>query len=83
MSFNQLETMYNLLNKSENQHLKEYVTNFNDPVGFVWTTDQEVNIIYDAINDPDASPSSFALQLRACQSIFKGQTTLESFANNN
>ncbi len=77
MSFNLLEKTYNFLNS--NQTLKDYVTNFNDPQGFAWTIDPEVNIIHDALNDDISTPNSFAIILRTCQRIFKGNASLESF----
>jgi hypothetical protein len=77
MSYTNLVEMYNFLNNEEG--LKNFVTNFNDPSGFVWSNDIRVDEIFRKLNNNDHSPASFALCLRACQSIFKGNETLESY----
>jgi hypothetical protein len=80
MSFINIEPTYNFLIKEENTTLREYVRDFNQPSGFAWTSDSEIFTILEGVNDESlSSPNAFALILRACQSIFKGVTTIESF----
>jgi hypothetical protein len=78
MTFEQIENTYNFLN--QNEDLKNFVINFDEPRGFAWSLDKRVVEIHDGINDDNiSSPNFFALILRACQSIYIGKRTLESF----
>ena len=57
----------------------DFVKNFDDPTGFMWSTDERLFKIIDGINNPIHSPTSFALTLRVCQNIYKGKLTLEQY----
>lgn len=57
----------------------DFVKNFDDPTGFMWSRDERLFKIFDGINNPIHSPSSFALTLRVCQNIYKGKLTLEQY----
>jgi hypothetical protein len=78
-SFQHIVNTIDFLDK--NQRLKNYVINFNEPCGFLWTPDSSLVFeIYDGVDDNTmASPNAFALTLRACQAIYKGKRTLDSF----
>ena len=57
----------------------EFVKNFDDPTGFMWSSDERLFKIFDGINNSNHSPSSFALTLRVCQNIYKGKLTLGQY----
>jgi len=57
----------------------DFVKNINDPTGFMWSIDERLFKIFDGINNPNHSPSSFALTLRVCQNIYKGKLTLDQY----
>jgi hypothetical protein len=57
----------------------EFVKNFNEDCGFMWSGDERKFKIFDGINNPNHSPSSFSLTLRVCQNIYKGLLTLEQY----
>ena len=57
----------------------EFVKNFNEECGFMWSGDEKIIKIFDGINNENHSPSSFALTLRVCQNIYKGNLTLEQY----
>ena len=46
--------------------LKEYVKNFDHPMGFLWTKSEELTEIKLALANDTNSPSSLALVLREC-----------------
>jgi len=46
--------------------LKEYVKNFDSPMGFLWTLSEELKEIKLALANDTNSPSSLALVLREC-----------------
>ena len=64
---------------NEFPELIEFVKNFNEENGFMWSSDEKIFKLFDGINNPNHSPSSFALTLRVCQSIYKGDLTLEQY----
>jgi len=64
---------------NEFPELIEFVKNFNEENGFMWSSDERIFKLFDGINNPNHSPSSFALTLRVCQSIYKGDLTLEQY----
>lgn len=53
--------------------LIEFVKNFNEENGFMWSRDERIFKIFNGINNENHSPTSFALTLRLCQNIYKGQ----------
>ena len=57
----------------------EFVKNFNEPTGFMWSLDERLFKMFDGINNVNHSPTSFALTLRVCQNIYRGQLTLEEY----
>jgi len=57
----------------------EFVKNFNEERGFMWSSDERLFKIFDGINNQNHSPSSFALTLRVCQNIYKGKLSLEQY----
>jgi hypothetical protein len=71
--------MYNHINK--NPEWVDFIRDFNDDNGFLSSKDERITNIYNVVTaETDIhSGSSFALSLRACQSIFKGLRTLDDF----
>ena len=71
--------MYNHINK--NPEWVDFIRDFNDDNGFLFSKDERITDIYNVVTaETDIhSGSSFALSLRACQSIFKGLRTLDDF----
>ena len=61
--------IYNFLNKPENNHLKEFVKNFNEPNGFVFSISEEYREIIDGLDDDGHSGNSFAICMRYCQKL--------------
>jgi len=57
----------------------DFVKNFDDPTGFMWSFDERLFKIFDGINNENHSPSSFSLTLRVCQNIYKGKLTLDQY----
>ena len=57
----------------------DFVKNFDEPTGFMWSSDERLFKIIDGINNPNHSPTSFALTLRVCKNIYKGKLTLEQY----
>ena len=61
-----IDNMMEFLNRNPN--LLDFVKNFDEPNGFVWTSNPLIGDIIDKMNEDDHhSPSSMALCLRACQ----------------
>ena len=77
MSYQSLINAYTFLN--ENEKLKYFVKNFNEPNGFIGSNDESINIIASALEEDMHSGLSFALTMRCCQSIFNNLSTLESY----
>ena len=71
--------MYNHINK--NPEWVDFIRDFNDDNGFLFSNDERITNIYNVVTAKTDihSGSSFALSLRACQSIFKGLRTLDDF----
>jgi hypothetical protein len=66
-----LDNFLNFFNKNNN--LKQWVKNFDEPNGFMFTEAYEINIICNAC-DPNAKlDSSIVWFLRKCQTIFKNE----------
>jgi hypothetical protein len=57
----------------------EFVKNFDEEHGFMWSSDERLFKIFNGINNTNHSPTSFALTLRVCQDIYKGKLTLEQY----
>lgn len=57
----------------------DFVKNFNEENGFMWSRDERKFKIFDGINNESHSPNSFSLTLRVCQNIYKGKLTLEQY----
>jgi hypothetical protein len=76
-SYELVEQALNYIN--EFPDFVEFVKNFNEPTGFMWSLDQRIFTIFDAIHNVNHSPTSFALTLRVCQNIYRGQLTLEQY----
>ena len=52
-------------------HLEKFVREFDEPMGFVWSTDPRIDELYKNLGQETDSPSSFALYLRELQAILK------------
>jgi hypothetical protein len=78
-SYNCVLDVYNHINK--NPEWVDFIRDFNDDNGFLFSKDEIITDIYNVVtSETDIhSGSSFALSLRACQSIFKGLRTLDDF----
>ena len=78
-SYNCVLDVYNHINK--NPEWVDFIRDFNDDNGFLSSKDERITNIYNVVTaETDIhSGSSFALSLRACQSIFKGLRTLDDF----
>ena len=57
----------------------DFVKNFNEESGFLYTEDKRVTEIFNGINNNNHSGASFALTLRVCQSIYRGLLTLDQY----
>ena len=57
----------------------DFIKNFDEEHGFIWSSDERKIKILDGINNSNHSPVSFALTLRVCQDIYKGLLTLEEY----
>lgn len=57
----------------------DFVKDFDEEHGFMWSTDKRKIKIFNGINNDEHSPTSFALTLRVCQNIYKGVLTLEEY----
>ena len=78
-SYNCVLDVYNNINK--NPEWVDFIRDFNDDNGFLFSKDEIITDIYNVVTaETDIhSGSSFALSLKACQSIFKGLRTLDDF----
>lgn len=65
-----VQNAYYFLNQPENEHLKEFVKNFNEPNGFSFCISPEYTEINDALDNDGHSGSSLAMCMRACQRLF-------------
>ncbi len=57
--------------KNERPDLKKFITDFNEPTGFLWTTDGRIYELDDIFGEKTDSPTSFCLLLRELQDIFQ------------
>ena len=68
-----LNNFLNFFNKNKNNDLKQWVKNFNEPSGFMFTEANEIITICKAL-DPEAKlNNSIVWVLRECQSIFQNE----------
>jgi len=77
MSFQSLLNAHNFL--TEHKNLYHFVKNFNEVDGFAWSSAPEIDAISNGIENDGHSGASFAFTMRACQRIFKGQSTLDDY----
>ena len=73
-SYEMVEQAINYINKFP--EFIDFIKNFNEENGFMWSGDERIIKIFNGINNPNHSPTSFALILRECQKIYKGNLTL-------
>lgn len=76
-SYEMAEQALNYIN--EFPEFIDFVKNFDESTGFMWSSDERLFKIFDGINNPNHSPTSFALTLRVCQNIYKGKLSLEHY----
>ena len=70
----QQEQIDNMLSYIKSQEgLSEFVANFNDKNGFMWSDDKRINQIGNAVIEDGHSGASFALCLRMCQNILSNK----------
>lgn len=67
----QVDNMLSYIKSQEG--LSEFVANFNDKNGFMWSDDKRVNQIGNAVIEDGHSGASFALCLRMCQKILSNK----------
>jgi len=79
MTYQSLCNAYSFLTNNNNTQLYDFVKNFNEEYGFAWSVSPEIQIISDALDDDGHSGSSFAVVMRACQSIFNGNSVLSDY----
>jgi len=78
-SYKLILDMYNHIIK--NPEWVDFIRDFNDNGGFMYSTDERISDIYKGVNAENDihSGASFLLCLRKCQSIFNGVRTLDDF----
>jgi hypothetical protein len=64
----------------KDQDLVDFIKNFNEEGGFMFSFDKRLFEIYKELDSDDHSASSFAITLRCCQNIFRGTKTLYDYA---
>ena len=70
---NILNNFIDFFNKNENNYLKQWVKNFNEPNGFMFTEADEIITICESL-DPEAKlDNSIVCFLRECQHIFTNE----------
>ena len=68
-----LNNFLNFFNKNENNDLKQWVKNFNEPNGFMFTEADEIITICEALDSEKQLDNSIVWFLRECQHIFKNE----------
>jgi hypothetical protein len=53
----------------QNEEWVDFVKNFDEANGFMWTRNKNYFEIHEKINDDTISPMHFALYMRSCQHI--------------
>ena len=70
MNTNTESILFNLLAIIKEKEIWiNFVKNFNEEYGFMWTRDPLYFEILDALNQENVSPAHFALYMRSCQTI--------------
>ena len=70
---NILNKFIDFFNKNENNDLKQWVKNFNEPNGFMFTEADEIITICEALDSEKQLDNSIVWFLRECQHIFKNE----------
>ena len=70
---NILNNFLDFFNKNENNNLKQWVKNFNEPSGFMFTEADEITTICEALDSEAQLDNSIVWFLRECQHIFKNE----------
>ena len=70
---NILNNFIDFFNKNENNDLKQWVKNFNEPNGFMFTEADEIITICEALDPEKQLDNSIVWFLRECQHIFKNE----------
>jgi len=73
------KSVINMLNAIESLGLVDFVKNFNDERGFMWTNDKRIYDIGDKVINDYHSGASFACCLRECQYLLQNSNELENF----
>ena len=70
---NILNKFIDFFNKNENNDLKQWVKNFNEPNGFMFTEADEIITICEALDSEKQLDNSIVWFLRECQDIFTNE----------
>ena len=68
-----LNSFLNFFNKNKNNNLKQWVKNFNEPSGFMFTEANEMSIICNTVDPGAKLDNSIVWYLRKCQTIFQNE----------
>ena len=68
-----LDNFLNLFNKNKNNDLKQWVKNFDEPNGFMFTEADEITTICNACDPKAELANSIVWFLRECQHIFQNE----------
>jgi hypothetical protein len=68
-----LNNFLNFFNKNKNNDLKQWVKNFNEPSGFMFTEANEIITICKAVDPGAKLDNSIVWYLRKCQTIFQNE----------
>ena len=68
-----LNKFLHFFNNHENEYLKEWVKNFNEPNGFMFSISNEMNAICTSVDPESTLDNATALYLRKCQYLFNSE----------
>jgi len=68
-----LDNFLNFFNKNEHNDLRQWVKNFDEPNGFMFTEADEITTICNACDPKAELANSIVWFLRKCQTIFKNE----------
>jgi hypothetical protein len=68
-----LDNFLNFFNKNKNNDLKQWVKNFDEPNGFMFTEADEITTICNACDPKAELANSIVWFLRECQHIFQNE----------
>ena len=68
-----LDNFLNFFNKNKNNDLKQWVKNFDEPNGFMFTEADEITTICNACDPKAELANSIVWFLLKCQTIFKNE----------